>query len=243
MSGWKARRTLTGGMPAPLAVRLPPTILWLMHFHLPHHPVQLVLVRHGEVEERYHQVFGGSRIDMALSPRGLRQAEAVCQWFGQERIDAVYASPMLRVRQTMEPLLRARGLQPVFLDDLREVDFGEWTGLRWQEVRELFGVSAFDWLEVMERGELPGGENAGRLQERVRPCLERMLSECPSGRAVVFCHGGIIRVLLSLLLGLPLSRMAHFNIEYGSISVVELQPQKRHVVELELLNHQPPLPE
>ncbi len=212
-----------------------------MRFHLPHHPVQLVFVRHGEVEERYHQVFGGSKIDMALSARGQRQAEAVCQWFGQERIDAVFASPMQRVRQTMDPLLKSRGLQPVVMDDLREVDFGDWTGLRWPEVKEMFGVSAFDWLEVMERGELPGGEDAGSLQTRVRPCLDRILEACPHGRAVVFCHGGIIRVLLSLLLDLPLSRTAHFNIEYGSISVVELQPEKRHVVELELLNYQPPL--
>jgi hypothetical protein len=33
--------------------------------------------------------------------------------------------------------------------------------------------------------------------------------------------------------------MAHFNIEYGSITVVELLPEKRHIVELELLNYQP----
>ncbi len=178
---------------------------------------------------------------MELSPRGRRQAEAVRQWFGDERIEAVYASPMKRVCQTMEPLLQSRDLQPMFLNDLREVDFGDWTGLRWDEVKEIFGISAFDWLEVMERGELPRGEDAARLHERVRPCLDRILEDNESGRAVVFCHGGIIRVMLSLLLDLPLSRMAHFNIEYGSISVVEVLPEKRHVVELELLNHQPRL--
>ena len=69
--------------------------------------------------------------------------------------------------------------------------------------------------------------------------LNRILSESGPGRSVVFCHGGIIRVILSLLLDLPLTRMAHFNIEYGSITVVELLPEKRHIVELELLNYQP----
>jgi broad specificity phosphatase PhoE len=210
-----------------------------MQFHLPYHPLQLILVRHGEVEETYHKVFGGSRIDMALSPLGLAQGQAVAEWLSGEDIHTVYASPMLRVQQTMAPLLSAKGLSPVILDDLKEVNFGEWTGLRWDEVKELFGVNAFDWLEVLEKGDLPGGESAQHLKERVRPCLNRILTESGPGRSVVYCHGGIIRVILSLLLDLPLSRMAHFNIEYGSVTVVEVIPEKRHVVELELLNYQP----
>jgi broad specificity phosphatase PhoE len=210
-----------------------------MQFHLPNQPLQLILVRHGEVESRYHQVFGGSKIDMSLSPMGLAQGQAVAEWFGDETIHAVYASPMLRVRQTLAPLLEQRELTPIFLDDLREVDFGAWTGLRWNEVKDLFGVSAFDWLEVLDKGELPSGESAQQLQDRVRPCLNRILAESGPGRSVIYCHGGIIRVILSLLLDLPLSRTAHFNIEYGSITVVEVQPEKRHIVELELLNFQP----
>lgn len=210
-----------------------------MQFHLPNRPLQIILVRHGEVESRYHQVFGGSKIDMALSPLGHEQGKAVADWFGEESIHAVYASPMLRVRQTMAPLLESRGITPTLLDDLREVDFGDWTGLRWNEVKDLFGISAFDWLEVLDKGELPGGESARHLQDRVRPCLNRILTESGAGRSVVFCHGGIIRVILSLLLDLPLSRTAHFNIEYGSVTVVEVQPEKRHIVELELLNFQP----
>lgn len=210
-----------------------------MIFHLPNHPTQLIFIRHGEVEERYHQVFGGCRIDMELSPLGREQGVAIDRWLGTERIDAVYVSPMRRVRQTLEPMLTARQLTPTVLEDLREVDFGEWTGLRWHEVKELFGVSAFDWLEVLDRGELPGGESSHHLRARVRPCLDHILAKSPHQRVVVACHGGIIRVMLSLLLDLPLARTAHFNIDYGSITVVEVQPEKKHAVELELLNFQP----
>ena len=45
---------------------------------------------------------------------------------------------------------------------------------------------------------------------------------------------------IAMMLDMPLMRMAHFNIEYGSISVVEVQPEKKHAVEIELLNFQPP---
>ena len=208
--------------------------------HLPNHPTQLYLIRHGEVEERYHKVFGGCRIDMGLSPRGLKQAEAIADWLGDTRFDAVYASPMQRVKQTMAPLLARRGAEAVILDDLREIDFGDWTGHSWDGVQEHFGISAFDWLEVLDSATgIANGESARHLLERVQPCLLKVLRENPHRRAAIVCHGGIIRVILAMLLELPLTKMAHFNVEYGSITVLELQPERKHAVEIELLNMQP----
>ncbi len=211
-----------------------------MKLHLPNHPTQLYLIRHGEVEERYHKVFGGSRIDMGLSPLGQRHAEAVGQWLKDTPLDAIYASPMQRVRQTLAPTATMRGMEPTFLDGLREVDFGDWTGHRWDQVQSIFGVSAFDWLEIIENDGIPAGEPVSQIKSRVGECTAQILAAHPHQRVAVFCHGGIIRVMLALMLDMPLMRMAHFNIEYGSISVVEVQPEKKHAVEIELLNFQPP---
>lgn len=203
--------------------------------------MQLYFIRHGEVEEKYHKVFGGSRIDMGLSPLGVKQGEAIATWLKDTRIDAIYASPMLRVQQTLAPLATQRSLQPELMNGLREIDFGDWTGSRWDEVQTNFGVSAFDWLEIIETNSIANGEDIDLLKTRVRESLLHIIRAHPHGHVAIFCHGGIIRVMIALLLEMPLKHMAHINIEYGSISLVELLPERKHAVEIELLNFQPPV--
>lgn len=178
---------------------------------------------------------------MGLSPLGMQHGQAVARWFADTALDAIYASPMLRVQQTLAPLAEKTGLKPVIIPSLREVDFGDWTGYRWDGVQEHFGVSAFDWLEIIESKGIPNGESAAELAQRVQPALLKVLHDNPHKRVAVFCHGGIIRVILALMLGVPLRQMAHFNIEYGSITVVEVQPEKKHAFEVELLNYCPPV--
>ena len=84
---------------------------------------RIYLLRHAEVETRYQRVFGG-RIDMDLSPRGHQQAVGLAAYMRRFQLDAIYASPMKRVQQTLALLLDNRALPPIVIDALREVDFG-----------------------------------------------------------------------------------------------------------------------
>jgi len=93
-------------------------------------PTKLYLVRHGEVEEKYHCIYGG-RIDMSPSDLGQRQAAALGEFFQRLKPDAIYCSSMKRALQTLEPIREGWSKEPVILDDLREIDFGEWTWLEW----------------------------------------------------------------------------------------------------------------
>lgn len=198
-------------------------------------PTRLFLLRHGEVEARYHRIFGG-RIDMELSPRGHEQAKALADYLAATHFNAIYVSPMKRAQQTLVPLAAQQGLTATTLADLREVDFGDWTGLGWQQVQERFGVSAFDWLDRLEGGHVPGAESGAQFRARVEPCLRQMLRACPGQSVAVVCHGGVIRMLLAVLLELPLPKLAHFDIEYASVTIVEQRP---HRSEVELLNFTP----
>jgi broad specificity phosphatase PhoE len=196
---------------------------------------RICLIRHGEVEQRYHRVFGG-RIDMELSPIGHQQAEALAKYLDRLPFSAIYASPMKRVRQTLQQLLARQDKAPVYLEELREVDFGSWTGLAWEEIDARFGVSAFQWLAQLERGSIHQAEPVPAFRRRIELALERVLKDCPGQTVALVCHGGVIRMILAVLLDLPLRSMAGFDFEYASLTILEWLPGK---AEVQLLNFTP----
>jgi broad specificity phosphatase PhoE len=198
-------------------------------------PTRLLLVRHAEVEARYQKVFGGA-VDMDISPLGHEQAASLAKFLRTRRFDALYASPMKRVQQTLAPVLQNGVPPPTILPGLREVDFGDWTGHGWDAIREKFGVSAFTWLDQLERGTIPNAENVVTYRERVAACLNEIRSAHDGKTVAIFCHGGVIRMMLSVLLDLPLPRMSAFEIDYASVTEIELKP---HRVEIQFLNLTP----
>src|SRR5581483_10166440 len=139
-------------------------------------PTTLWLIRHAEVEERYQNVFGG-RIDMDLSRRGHAQAEALGRYLKSQKVDALYASPMKRVHQTLAPWLADGSIEPIVRPEFREVDFGDWTGSHWTEVQAKYGISALAWLDQLECGGIPNAEDARGFRARVEPALRELLNK------------------------------------------------------------------
>jgi broad specificity phosphatase PhoE len=201
----------------------------------PSQPTRLLLIRHAEIEPRYQRKFGG-RIDMNLSTRGHEQAKILTDYMRSKEIAAIYSSPMKRVQQTVAPLLENGASAQTVLPEFREVDFGDWTGFSWEEVGEKFGVHPYDWLDEIELGAVPNGENGIQFRARVEPRLFEIIHRHQGKTAAIFCHGGVIRMILAILLDLPLAKTNSFEIEYASITQIVLRP---HLNEIELLNFTP----
>ena len=198
-------------------------------------PTRLLLVRHAEVESDYQKKFGG-KIDMNLSPRGQEQAQVLAKHLHAKKMDAIYASPMKRVQQTLAPFLNNGTPSQTILQDLREVDFGGWTGMNWQQVSEKFNLLTHEWLEHIERGMAPNGENGRQFRARIEPCLREIIKKHTGQTVGIFCHGGVIRMILAILLEIPLPRTNMFEIEYASVTQMALYPSH---AEIELLNFTP----
>jgi broad specificity phosphatase PhoE len=173
---------------------------------------------------------------MELSARGHQQAALLAKYLRHQPLDAIYASPMRRAQDTLAPLVSLCSQPPVTWPELREVDFGDWTGLSWEQVHARYGQDAFRWLELLEAGAIPKGETGAACRARLAPCLQRLVKMHPGHTVAVVCHGGVIRVLLALALDLPLPKTAAFEIDYASITRLEYHV---HRTELTLLNFAP----
>jgi len=74
------------------------------------------------------------------------------------------------------------------------------------------------------------------LRERVEACLQVVLQNHPGQSVAVVCHGGVIRMILSLLIDVPLSKMSSFEIDYASVTEIAVNGRRR---EIQLLNFAP----
>ena len=181
---------------------------------------RVVLVRHAETEESARGRCYG-RLDVRLSPRGLRQAQGLAVALADVPLAAVYASPLARAVDTARPVAAARGLEPIVLDALAELDFGEVEGLRYDEIEaerpELFRA----WMDEPARVCFPGGEGLSDLRVRVLPALEQIRARHEREAVAVVAHGGVIRVVLAEVLGLEDGALFSLDQAEGGVSVVD----------------------
>ena len=82
----------------------------------------------------------------------------------------------------------------------------------------------------------PAQWSPNSVRDREVPCLQQILATHAGQKVAIFCHGGIIRVLLSIMLRWPLSRTGAFEIEYASVTQILLLADR---AELQLLNFTP----
>ncbi|MER5889779.1 histidine phosphatase family protein [Streptomyces sp. NPDC001941] len=182
-----------------------------------------ILVRHGETVWHAENRYAG-RADVALTERGLRQADDLGAWAGGQQIDAVYTSPLTRARLTAAPAARALRLEPRIDERLYELDFGDGEGLTVAEMAERFPERQAAFLRRPVTDHLPGGNDPRTAAAQARACLEDVAAEYPGGRILVVAHNALFRVLLCDLLGIDLDdyRRVFPFLDNGTLTEVRL---------------------
>ena len=97
--------------------------------------MRLILVRHGSTAWNEEGKYQGT-IDIPLSDRGRQEAEMVAERLRDEKIDAVYSSNLRRARETAEIIARPHGLPVQVIEELGEMNFGDWEGMTAQEIKD-----------------------------------------------------------------------------------------------------------
>jgi broad specificity phosphatase PhoE len=175
----------------------------------------ILLIRHAAHVE-LGITLTGRRKDVSLSRDGLDQAAIVADLLGVEPIDAVYSSPRERAFYTAREIAEPHEHEVNLSEALDEVDFGEWTGRRFDELE---GDPLWDeWNEARSRARPPGGELMAEAVARAVAALEAIATEWPDGTVAAVSHCDIIRGVIAHYLGLPLDNLLRFDIDPASVS-------------------------
>ncbi|GAB6191734.1 histidine phosphatase family protein [Desulfocastanea catecholica] len=177
---------------------------------------ELYFLRHGDtgLQGRY---IGST--DAPLSDKGRAQVRQAAGLLQAKDITRIVCSPMLRCRQTLEQLDLPCSFR--FDELLREVDFGRWEGKKFREIVQRDKDLVDSWVSDPSSFAFPDGESLAAFNKRVAACrilLEKMVEE----KILIITHGGIIRHLLCLLLGLDVEKYLLFEVKPGRVSSVQL---------------------
>jgi broad specificity phosphatase PhoE len=150
-------------------------------------PTTFLIARHGETDWNRERRWQG-HADPPLNDLGRSQARALAARLGDDPPDAIYASDLVRARETAEIVGKQLGVDVRLDRRLREVDVGEWSGLTTPEIERLYPAGLAErrlggtgWVR---------GESYDAMGERVVTALGDIAAANPDRRILVVTHGG-----------------------------------------------------
>ena len=162
---------------------------------------RVLFIRHGATVLSAEDRFAGST-DVDLSEIGKEQARSLGDRLAAEVLNAVYASPLKRVRDTAAFIAGPHGLTPIVRDGLREIDHGHWEGLTRADVEARFHDEYATWEADPLSFAPQGGESGVAVLARALPVLREIVEACAGKMVAVVSHKATIRLLLSSVLGI-----------------------------------------
>jgi broad specificity phosphatase PhoE len=175
---------------------------------------RLAILRHGHTDwNRAGRIQG--RTDIALDPAAIAELSAL-RLPGAWTDADLFASPLQRARQTAALI---SGRAPTLSDALIEMNWGQWEGLRGQDLAQ---DPASGYLPIESWGwnyQPPGGETPAEVWARLQPWLASLRRD-----AVAVCHIGVMRVLLAQATGWDFEGPCPFRIKRNRLYVLEVAP-------------------
>ena len=186
-------------------------------------PTRLYLVRHGQVADGHTFRYHGNN-DIGLSPEGEKQLTRLAQQLQSVPLAGIYASNLKRSREGATCLCQGRDLQPQSFPEFREIHFGVWEGLTFQEIAEHYPEELNSRLQDLANFRIPGGESLMDVRERVVPSLRALLAAHPGESLALVAHAGVNRVILCEALSLPLEHLFRLDQNYGCLNIIDYFP-------------------
>jgi broad specificity phosphatase PhoE len=158
----------------------------------------ILFIRHAETDMA--GTFCGYS-DPPVNAHGQQQILDLLKSLRAESFDTIYSSDLQRAVTTAEALAMAFGASLVITAGLREIGFGQWEGLTWDEIEQKDAAQASRWVESFPYLSTPDGESVEAFHTRVLGEVQQLLALAEDRHLAVVTHAGVIRLILHSVCG------------------------------------------
>ncbi len=181
---------------------------------------RIYLTRHGESKwNKFKKIQGQQDID--LTSKGKNQAKILAKRLKQEDIDIIFSSDLTRAYDTAQIVGNEINVDIIKLEELREIKFGPWEGVRTEELVNNYGEEYKLWLKTPHKFKFENIETVKELINRAYKALDIILDNNDFENILIVSHGTFLKAILLVLLDLDISSFSKFAIDNVSLSIVE----------------------
>lgn len=186
--------------------------------------MQIILVRHGETMANKTQLVLGTS-DVPLTELGRDQAKAAAQKISlmEPSPTFLFSSPYQRAKETAGYISNVIGLEPIFMDGLKEMNSGEMEGIKASEMDDKYPEYMKNWRRDHSTARPPGGETLEEVHSRAWKSILNIFNEYDESLVVVVAHLFPIQGILCNVLGIKSNNFEKLVIDLGSLSYIEIQ--------------------
>lgn len=183
--------------------------------------MRLILVRHGQTEWNAGGRYQGQS-NVALSDTGRKQARFLAERFPVRQLDAIYTSDLDRAKETAECVGKRLGLTVYQEKAFRELSFGDWEGLTYQEISSRWPEEAEKLFTAPDELVIPHGETFRDLQKRALDKIYSLYEQHIDQTVAVFAHGAINKTILAGLMHIPLHYLWSLRQDNTAVNILRL---------------------
>lgn len=182
-------------------------------------------------------VFQGSA-GHQVSRKGIKHAKLLSTHLQNDQIDSFYSSPYEGAFKTASLLAARHRRGVVRLKDLRDMDYGQWTGSTVKALKESDPELVIAWQFTPHEHRMPGGETLKEVQERIVRTLESTLSVERGDGVCVVTHAIPIKTALCHFMNEDLSIVWHTpRQDSTALNIIDAEDHEATVVQLGSLEH------
>lgn len=179
---------------------------------------RLILIRHGETDCYLENKYCGFS-NPSLNKKGIWQSKMLSNRLTNIKVERVYSSDLKRAVETAKIIFKNNFVEQ--LPDFREMNFGVFEGLRYDEIVKKYPSLYKNWINNPTKVKIPNGEALQDLVKRVRKRVTFLLSQNKNGKIALVTHGGPIRVILCDVLKFSLDSFWKIKQDIAAINLID----------------------